>query len=170
MCKFTLPREKGYVIQPGGYVIQPGCFYAAYMMAQGTGFVLAQSVLCGIFHGLGSIAHGKVPSKDNSNEVFLGESFRGHFTTSFSMHYVFGCLSAYFPRAYELNGNIATARCPHMLKIVGMNAVVREPDVVRELLTGASFFTHERPFPVGGPFDMFLLMPLASHLIRRLLR
>ncbi|ERN00395.1 hypothetical protein AMTR_s00104p00141150, partial [Amborella trichopoda] len=31
--------------------------------------------------------------------------------------------------------------------------MVREPDEVRELLTDASFFTRERPFSVGGPFD-----------------
>ncbi|ERN10626.1 hypothetical protein AMTR_s00028p00185730 [Amborella trichopoda] len=32
-----------------------------------------------------------------------------------------------------------------------MRAVVREPDAVRELLTNASFFAREGPFPIGGP-------------------
>ncbi|ERN11876.1 hypothetical protein AMTR_s00020p00176110 [Amborella trichopoda] len=55
------------------------------------------------------------------------------------------------------------ATCPHMLKIAAMIAVVKELDVVRELLTDASFFTRERSFAVGGPsnnifIDAFDLM------------
>ncbi|ERM98757.1 hypothetical protein AMTR_s00082p00133380 [Amborella trichopoda] len=55
--------------------------------------------------------------------------------------------------AYELNRNLATATCLHVLKIAGMKAIVREPDVVRELLTDASFFACERPFPIEHPSD-----------------
>ncbi|ERM98742.1 hypothetical protein AMTR_s00082p00091930 [Amborella trichopoda] len=43
--------------------------------------------------------------------------------------------------------------CRHMLKIAGMRAVVKEPDVACELLTNASFFTRGGPFPIGRPLD-----------------
>ncbi|ERN09218.1 hypothetical protein AMTR_s00014p00255130 [Amborella trichopoda] len=55
--------------------------------------------------------------------------------------------------AYEINGNLTMATCLHMLKVAGMKALVRELDAIYELLTDTYFFTRERSFPIGGPFD-----------------
>ncbi|ERN06787.1 hypothetical protein AMTR_s00005p00179180, partial [Amborella trichopoda] len=125
-----------HVAKPHQEIARVNLFAEEVSLAHGKAYALAQPVLCGMYHGLGAIAcgkassrdsksesfaeevppgHGKASSRDRKSESFGGEVLPGRFTTRYPIHYVFGWLSAYFPKesnpytpgAYEINEDLS---------------------------------------------------------------